>query len=157
MTFEVVVFSSLVWQKACKDVNSEFLDIIEVHMNFQGKGSEESRVDEPSMPSLRKLVKPMDWQRLSAKVTNFADKAFWNPQLPPETLKHLTLRLPLMNDPYLRAQATLRSMGCSESGSKIWFYCKGFGTKSRSDRLQPSLDEIQEGIRSRRNASELHD
>lgn len=113
-------------------MNSEFLDIIEVHMSFERKGSQEACVDEPSMPSLRKLVKPMDWQRLSAKVTNFADKAFWNPQLPSETLKHLTLRWPFMNHPYLRAQATLRSMGCSESGSKVWFYCKGFGKKAEA-------------------------
>lgn len=141
------------------DVNTELQDVLEVHMNFQhGEASLSAPTSTtPSgMPSLRRMVRPTDWPRVCSKVIKFADVAFWTPNLKPhEFSKPLAVRFSIhgMLDEYALAQrASIQQVPGTESGSKVWIYLSNFAPyhQSRSRRLQPSLDGIQEGVRLRR-------
>lgn len=57
------------------DVDSELLDVLEVHLGFQ---RDERPNDLPSalqstMPSLRKLVKPTDWEKIRSAALKFTE------------------------------------------------------------------------------------
>lgn len=113
------------------------------------------------MPSLRRMVRPTDWPRVSSKVIKFADVAFWTPNLKPHEFSNpLAVRFSThgMFDEYVLAQrASIQQVPGTESGSKVWIYLSNFAPyhQSRSRRLQPSLDGIQEGVRFRRSMAEV--
>ncbi|CAK9056137.1 unnamed protein product [Durusdinium trenchii] len=59
------------------DVDTELQDVQQVELNFK---RQEEPLDVPSglhsgMPSLRKLVKPMDWEKVRSKVSKFVEKS----------------------------------------------------------------------------------
>ncbi len=132
-----------------KDVNTEFQDILEVHVKFQREDCEDIASElRSSMPTLRKVVRPMDWQSICEKVMSFADKAFWNPDLQPRHLrKGLAVRIPDDRQYFLAKEASIRAVAGKECGSMVWLHLASFGpekSKQRMQRLQPSLENIQE-------------
>ena len=131
------------------DVNTEFQDILEVHLKFQREDCEDIGSElRTSMPTLRKVVRPMDWQRICEEVMSFADKAFWNPDLQPRHFrKGLAVRIPDDRQYLLAKEASIRVVAGKECGSIVWLHLSSFGpekSKQRMQRLQPSLENIQE-------------
>eukprot|EP00913_Durusdinium_trenchii_P011797 g11079.t1 len=64
------------WMFLLVDVDTELQDVQQVELNFK---RQEEPLDVPSglhsgMPSLRKLVKPTDWEKVRSKVSKFAEK-----------------------------------------------------------------------------------
>ena len=46
------------------------------------------------MPSLRKLVKPTDWETIRSEVLAFAARAMDDPAIPAKVMKNLAVQLP---------------------------------------------------------------
>jgi len=90
----------------------------------------------------------MDWQRICEEVMSFADKAFWNPDLQPRHFrKGLAVRIPDDRQYLLAKEASIRVVAGKECGSIVWLHLSSFGpekSKQRMQRLQPSLENIQE-------------
>ncbi|CAK9022810.1 unnamed protein product [Durusdinium trenchii] len=86
------------------DVTTELQDVQQVHLNFERifRAEEEEgelRDDlvegmQCGMPSLRKLVKPTEWEKIRSSVVRFAEKAALDPYLQPKVLKRMTVHLP---------------------------------------------------------------
>ena len=78
------------------NVGTDLQDVLEAHVRFDRR---EEVFDAPSalqssMPSLRKLVKPTDWEKVRSKVLRFADRATHDPAVPPKVMKKLAVLLP---------------------------------------------------------------
>lgn len=126
------------------DVNTELQDVQEAHLRFL-------RCDEPadlasalqsSMPSLRKLVKPTEWERVRSSATRFAESALRNPSIQPKVMKKMTIQLPGQSR-VIAAEASLKRF---PDALKVWLHLKGL--RPEKPRRQPPLDGIQEtGIR----------
>ncbi|CAK9057996.1 Reverse transcriptase domain-containing protein [Durusdinium trenchii] len=136
------------------DVDSELQDVTEVHVRFQ-RGEQPSS-DLPSalrstMPCLRKLVKPSEWEKVRSKARRFTERSFLDPTLQSRVLKQMTLQLP-GHSGWLVAEATFTRFLNEGSlpGRKVWLHLEGF----RPEKFQPKplLTEtcIQDtGLRSR--------
>ena len=77
-------------------VGTELQDVLEAHVRFERReevGDVPSAL-QSSMPSLRKLVKPTDWENIRSEVLHFAARAADDPATPPEVMKKLAVQLP---------------------------------------------------------------
>ena len=77
-------------------VGTELQDVFEAHVRFERR---EEVGDAPSalrssMPSLRKLVKPTDWENIRSEVLWFAERSIDDPTTPPKVMKKLPVQLP---------------------------------------------------------------
>lgn len=96
-----------------------------------------------SMPSLRKLVKPTDWERVRSRVVRFAEKAWRDPSRPHSMqMNPMTIQLPGLTGWFSVDEAGLHH----HHGEKLWLHLRGFRPqKPRRSSKMPSLSEIQEG------------
>lgn len=125
------------------DVNTESQDVVKAHLRFRRR-KDEPPESKSSMPSMKKMVVPAEWPNLKAKVAEFADKAFWTPNLPPQDLK-LALPIHFPDDRLVLAkQVYLKSITGEESGSKVWIGLTGFSAVSRCASSPHDIREIRE-------------
>ncbi|CAK9100703.1 Putative GTP cyclohydrolase URC1 [Durusdinium trenchii] len=79
------------------DVDTELQDVQQVELNFK---RQEEPLDVPSglhsgMPSLRKLVKPMDWEKVRSKVSKFVEKSMrGDVEVQGKSMNPMTVQLP---------------------------------------------------------------
>ncbi|CAK9102341.1 unnamed protein product [Durusdinium trenchii] len=127
------------------DPQTQLHDVTQVELNFL-------RYEEPqdvptalhsSMPSLRKLVKPTDWERVRSRVVRFAEKAWRDPSRPHSMqMNPMTIQLPGLTGWFSVDEAGLHH----HHGEKLWLHLRGFRPqKPRRSSKMPSLSEIQEG------------
>ena len=77
-------------------VGTELQDVLEAHVRFERReevGDSPSAL-QSSMPSLRKLVKPTDWENIRSEVLWFAERAMDDPTTPPKVMNKLAVQLP---------------------------------------------------------------
>ena len=77
-------------------VGTELQDVLEAHVRFERReevGDIPSAL-QSSMPSLRKLVKPTDWENIRSEVLHFAARAADDPAIPAKVMKKLAVQLP---------------------------------------------------------------
>ncbi|CAK8996585.1 unnamed protein product [Durusdinium trenchii] len=111
------------------DVDSELQDVIEAHLHFE---RDQQPRDLPSalhstMPSLRKLVKPTDWEKVRSKAITFVERALRDPNLHPRVLKQMTWQLP-HSCRVIAEEAAFKSFPNEEFPGKklVWLHLKGF-------------------------------
>ncbi|CAK9089789.1 Uncharacterized protein SCF082_LOCUS42362 [Durusdinium trenchii] len=119
------------------DVGTECQDVPQAHLSFERREAE----GESHMPSLRKLVKPTDWPKLSASVRRFVQRALERPNVPPKTLKKLALQLPSQKGWVLAEEATMHQI---QNSQRVWLHLKGFRPE-KSVRVS-SLNLIEETV-----------
>ncbi|CAK9018629.1 unnamed protein product [Durusdinium trenchii] len=132
------------------DVTTELQDVQQAHLNFErcADTGDLRLALQSSMPSLRKLVKPTDWEKIRSSVARFAEKALRDPDLQPKALRHMTVQLPGQSGWQIAEVATLHRI---QGAQKVWLYLKGL--RPEKARRVPKLDGIQErGVRERRRA-----
>lgn len=79
------------------DVSTDLHDVREAHMRFRRQSEEdpnELSALQSGMPSMRKFVKPTDWEKIRNRATTFAEESLHNPALAPKAVKKLALRMP---------------------------------------------------------------
>lgn len=79
------------------DVSTDLHDVQEAHMRFRRQSEEdpnELSALQSGMPSMRKFVKPTDWEKIRNRATTFAEESLQNPSLAPKAVKKLALRMP---------------------------------------------------------------
>eukprot|EP00913_Durusdinium_trenchii_P011796 g11078.t1 len=81
-----------------------------------------------SMPSLRRLVKPTDWEQVRSKVARFAEKSSQDPDLSPKKIHSLAVQLPGQSGWLMVELATLHRN--SDEG-KVWLHLHGFRPERR--------------------------
>eukprot|EP00435_Cladocopium_sp_Y103_P043208 s764_g12.t1 len=99
------------------------------------------------MPSMRKFVKPTDWEKIRSRVSSFAEECQQNPAIAPKAVRKLALRMPEHPTKFVSVQETFIKAYQGPAGAeapKVWLHMKGFKPQKRNV-LQPSLDGIQEG------------
>ncbi|CAK9056274.1 unnamed protein product [Durusdinium trenchii] len=112
------------------DAASQLQDVEQVELNFR---RHEEPYDLPSalrssMPSLRRLVKPTDWEQVRSKVARFAEKSSQDPDLSPKKIHSLAVQLPGQSGWLMVELATLHRN--SDEG-KVWLHLHGFRPERR--------------------------
>ncbi|CAK9001165.1 Uncharacterized protein SCF082_LOCUS6813 [Durusdinium trenchii] len=107
------------------DVASKHHDVEQVELNFQRQEPQDSQdlasALHSGMPSLRKLVKPTDWETIRVRVARFAEKSFRHPEMQ-KAIKGMTVKLPGQSG-WLRVdEATLYG----KDHGKVWLHLRGF-------------------------------
>ena len=127
------------------DVDTDFQDVKQAHLNF--KRDEEEDVSSSMMPSLRKLVKPTEWEEMRLSVLHFVDRALQNPAIEPKELRKMAVQLPGQSGWFSVDEAFLHRI---QGARNVWLQLKGFHPE-KAKRRPPSLDGIQEtlGVRQR--------
>ena len=122
------------------DVGTDFHDVDEAHVRFQRQEHPEDLASalQSSMPSLRKLVKPTEWEKLRSKAVNFAVRAADDPDIAPKEIRRMSLQLPDQGR-IIPLQAHFKRF---RGGPKVWLHMEGF--RPERPPRQPSLDGIQE-------------
>ncbi|CAK8997586.1 unnamed protein product [Durusdinium trenchii] len=137
------------------DVETEFQDVQQAHLNFERKDEAESDLAHArgrgqgsgsSMPSLRSLVKPTDWEKLRSLVRNFVELALMDPNLEQKLIHKMTVKLPGQCGWLKVNEATLHRI--SGASGLVWLLLKGFRPETLRGRA-PSLEGISEGVRQR--------
>ncbi|CAK9058246.1 Uncharacterized protein SCF082_LOCUS31087 [Durusdinium trenchii] len=111
------------------DVDSELQDVTEAHVRFQ---RDEPPSDLPAalqstMPSLRKLVKPTDWEKVRSKAMRFTERSLLDPTIQSRVLKQMTLRLPGHSGWLVAEQAAFKRFSNENvQGKKVWLHMMGF-------------------------------
>ncbi|CAK9007137.1 Reverse transcriptase domain-containing protein [Durusdinium trenchii] len=128
------------------DVETELQDILQAHLSFERTDQSEPAVSS-SMPSLRRLVKPTDWEPLRASVVAYVEQAQVDPDTPPLPLAGLSFQLPSQSGWLQAEEATLHRI---QGAQKVWFHLKTFRPE-KVPRPRSSLDAIHEspGLRGR--------
>ena len=107
------------------DVNTELQEIQQVELNFQREENISFDQRHPSfpssMPSLRKLVKPADWEKLRTSVARFAELSSRDAEIESKGLKQLTVQLPGYSGWLMVDKATL----FRNKGTKVWLHLQG--------------------------------
>ena len=129
------------------DVKSELHDVHQVELNFRRQEAFSSSEDpsglQSGMPSLRKLVKPMDWEKVRSTVTSFAKACEAGCKIGPigndteSSQLPLSVQLPGQNG-WLAVDATL----FPNKVGKVWLHLRGF--RPEKPRSRKPLDPIQE-------------
>lgn len=135
------------------DVSTDLHDVQEAHMRFRRQSDEPDELSalQSGMPSMRKFVKPTDWEKLRSRVSSFAEEYVQNPSIAPKAIKKLALRM-LGERPtkFVSVQETfIKAYQGGTEAPKVWLHMKGFKAQKRNV-LQPSLDGIQEGQQKQR-------
>ena len=108
------------------DVNTELQEIQQVELNFQREENVAFDQRHPSfpssMPSLCKLVKPTDWEKLRTSVARFAELSSRDAEIESKGLKQFTVQLPGYSGWLTVDKATL----FRNEGTKIWLHLQGF-------------------------------
>ncbi|CAK9056258.1 unnamed protein product [Durusdinium trenchii] len=126
------------------DVDTELQDVQQVELNFK---RQEEPLDVPSglhsgMPSLRKLVKPMDWEKVRSKVSKFVEKSMrGDVEVQGKSMNPMTVQLPGHSGWLVVEEASLHP----SQDAKVWLHLQGF--RPEKARLLPSLGGIQESSR----------
>ena len=127
------------------NVESELQDVEEAHLKFdraEGEVGDLPSADlQSSMPSLRKFVKPMEWEKVCFKIKRFHEKASQNPQIPPKMMKRITFQSPFHRGWHVVEEASLHPY--VEAG-KVWLYLTRFHPLQIAKRKPSTLDGIQE-------------
>ena len=125
------------------DVNTELHDLPQAHLNFQREKQGDLRAALHSkMPSLRKLVKPTDWEKVRSHVVSFCERSLEDPRLSPEEIR-MTVKLPGEHAWLKVEEATLHPI---RGAQKVWLL-RGF--RPEKIRHCPFLD--------RRTPANIHD
>eukprot|EP00438_Fugacium_kawagutii_P017045 Skav204914 [mRNA] locus=scaffold1506:38662:40158:- [translate_table: standard] len=104
------------------DVNTQQQDVLKAYLRF--RRTNDADPGSGSMPTLQKIVMRQQWPQLKDQVLQFADRAFWNPNLPPQDLKRaLTIQFPDSRH-LLSQRVSLKSVRGEESGGQVWL-CLG--------------------------------
>ncbi|CAK9034064.1 unnamed protein product [Durusdinium trenchii] len=145
-------FSELKEMALLVDVDSEFQDITEAHVRFQ-RDEQPSNVPSAlrsTMPSLRKLVKPAEWEKLRSKAVKFSERGLLDPTLQPRVLKHMTLQLPGHSGWVLAEEAALTRFPNKGAERKVWLHLKRFRPE-KSPRGPSDGDIFPSTLRSRQS------
>ena len=132
------------------DADTQLQDVQEAHLKFM-------RCEEPndlasadsSMPCLRKLTKPTDWEKIRSRVGRFAERALQDPTVQSRVIKRMSLQLPGHFGRVIAEEATLKRY---PRDRKVWLHMKGFRPE-KSRRAEPFMDGIWEGGMSRRQGA----
>eukprot|EP00913_Durusdinium_trenchii_P035195 g32926.t1 len=122
------------------DVTTELQDVQQAHLNFErcADTGDLRLALQSSMPSLRKLVKPTDWEKIRSSVARFAEKALRDPDLQPKALRHMTVQLPGQSGWQIAEVATLHRIQGAQKAEK----------RQKSTSYRPKAEQsIQEIIR----------
>ena len=125
------------------DADTLLQDVQEAHLKFRrceapddlGAGLQSS------MPSLRKLVKPTDWEKIRSTVATFVERALQDPTVQSRVIKRMSLQLPGHFGRVIAEEATLKRY---PRDRKVWLHMKGFRPE-KSRRAEPFMDGIWEG------------
>ena len=138
------------------DTSTPHCDVVQVHLKYAQKPSAESGPTEPAqqeedriasdfssaMPSLRKLVLPVDWETVRSRATRYVRKGRCEPKSLP------ALRLRMLDDPRKLAVAKTAQFlpmdKARPSASLLWLRATGFTEDSSRCRLSPDLEGISE-------------
>eukprot|EP00913_Durusdinium_trenchii_P009210 g8658.t1 len=99
------------------DVDSQLQEVTQVELNFKRDRCA------ASMPSLGKLVRPSEWEKVRSSVARFAEKSSRDQSDHPKVLKRLTLQVPGQSGLMLVDEATLHR---SQQPWKLWMHLHGF-------------------------------
>ncbi|CAK8995347.1 Reverse transcriptase domain-containing protein [Durusdinium trenchii] len=99
------------------DVDSQLQEVTQVELNFKRDRCA------ASMPSLGKLVRPSEWEKVRSSVARFAEKSSRDQSDHPKVLKRLTLQVPGQSGWMLVDEATLHR---SQQPWKLWMHLHGF-------------------------------
>ena len=132
------------------DTSTEFQDVQRAHVNFERKEDRDRSMStfRSTMPSLHKLLKPSDWEKIGSSIRRFVERGSQDPQIQIKKLKRMTFQLPGQSGWMIAEEATLHLI---QGTQKVWLYLKGFRPEKALGLLP--LDGIQEGgMRERRRA-----
>ncbi|CAE6962511.1 unnamed protein product [Symbiodinium sp. CCMP2592] len=122
----------------------EHQDVCQVHLNYKASSPED-----PEMPSLRKFIRPTDWESVRARVRGFGEKAAKDPNLKPKHFSK-TVWFRVMDQPgrYMQAKkANLkvhdRASASSREDIKVWLHLSDFVLTERQH-VEPELEDIDE-------------
>ena len=106
------------------DADTQLLDVQEAHLKFSRDTEPDDLASalQSSMPSLRKLVRPTDWDKVQYKVARFAAQAASNPAIQPKALKETILQLPDGS----RVKAKEAFLKRTVHAQKVWLHLKEF-------------------------------
>ena len=105
--------------------------------------------EDREMPSLRKFIRPTDWESVRARVRRFGEKAAKDPNLKPKHFSK-TVWFRVLDQPgrYMQAnKANLkvhgRGPGTSREDVKVWLHLSDFVLAERQH-VEPELEDIDE-------------
>ena len=142
-TGDLQVCSELMEMTLLVDVDTELQDVEEAHLKFQRTREDQDQdlALQSNMPSLRKLLRPLDWERTSPRVVRFAERALSDPQLMPKELKHFTFEWWGQG----RLSAERAELKRTPLDQKVWLHVQGIRPyKNRRTQSVSGLGSIQE-------------
>ena len=130
------------------DVDTELHDVQQAELNFKRdeRPGDLSSELQCTMPSLRKLVKPTDWEKVRSQVVGFVEADSLDSSQQSKMLKRIGVQLPGQSG-WLKVEEV--SIHRIQGSRKVLLHLNRFSPE-KDARLQPSLRGIQEGIRERR-------
>ena len=130
------------------DVDSELQDVQQAHLKFRQReeGSQGSSPLLAAMPSLSKLVKESEWEKIRSSVQRFVDKALRDPNIPPKELRKMTVQLAGQSGWFSVDEAFLHHI--RGANHKVWLQLTGFHPESRAF-ATPDPEPGRVGIRQR--------
>ncbi|CAK8995072.1 unnamed protein product [Durusdinium trenchii] len=132
------------------DTQSELQDVKEAHLRFERDAFQPGDVAsalQSGMPSLRKLVKITEWEKVRVSTVKFAQHAMLDPELQPRVMKQLTLQLPGCR----RVTAEEASLKRCQQAGLVWLHLTGLHPQKLLKRSERSPgDGLQEGLTRRR-------
>lgn len=125
------------------DADTELHDVQQAELNF--KRNERPNLPsglQSSMPSLRKLLKPTDWEKVRSQVARFVEMASASPSIEAKVLRRISLQLPGQNGWLKVEEASIHQI---QGSRRILLHLSRFSPE-KATRSQPSLCGIEEGI-----------
>eukprot|EP00439_Symbiodinium_sp_Y106_P042767 s942_g5.t1 len=122
------------------DSSSPQKDIKQLHMNYSRSKNGRSSAD--GMPSLRKLIRPTDWESVHASVTAYAAKC-GRPSVSEKTLGPLCFRRPDGPHKFMVAKQARLYFSPNKEGvsSRLWLSLSSFALLEK--RTEATLSELQ--------------
>lgn len=122
------------------DASSPQKDIKQLHMNYSRSKGGRSSAD--GMPSLRKLVRPTDWESVHTSVTAYAAKS-GRPSVSEKILGPVCIRRPDGPHKFMVAKQARLYFSSNKDGvaSRLWLSLSGFTLLEK--RTEATLSELQ--------------
>ena len=125
------------------DASKPHQDVQQVHLNYKPSAA---RSEVSEIPSLRKFIRPTDWETVRRQVRHYAGKVSSQSSVEPKHLKQ-AVWFRMLDNPsrYMLARTAKLSKrnSASETDSKLWIYLSDF-VGEQSAPMQVDLEGIHE-------------
>ena len=138
-------FSELKEMTLLVDAGTDLQDVEQAHLRFiRQEVSDASSALHSGMPSLRRLVKPLMWEKFQRRVVRFAERSSRDPLTPPKGLEGLTLQWPGQDGWLVADDASLKPFPGASNERKVWLHLQGLHPEKQHLRAEPVLHGIPE-------------